>query len=369
MFFPEHLETMEDSYRKHYFAVDKRQSLYSMGYLQVANLSFVFSDIYFFRESPSFWPVLMIRLILFLAPLALWLVIRKIEIPAQLDLANLGFSFLMVSLVPLISLYRPEMMVANIGIDGLVILGFYLMIPNRLRFRILPAVAYTAFLLWSLITDHHGIPAVNMNSVFLVLFFCNLMGLFVSNQFQFYRRKRYRAYARLLDFQNELETLANQDPLTGLANRRRFLELGETEWQRFKRYQRPFSVLLIDIDHFKRINDHFGHFGGDAALVAFADQVQGWLRSGDVLARVGGEEFGLILPETEQAAASKIAQRLGQLVRAMRVVSERGKISFSISIGVAEALPSDGELHEVIVRADRALYQAKESGRDKVCVA
>lgn len=367
MILRENLGIMESSYRKHYLEADKRQSIYSLFYLQVPNLSFIFSDVYFFRQDPYFWPILMIRFWLVLLPLCLGLLIPKLTKPLHLDRLNLILTCLLVGHLLIIHSLRPEMFLSQVGIDGLAILSCYLMFPNSLRNRLIPALSYSLIILMVLVQDR--LPTVNMNSVFLILFFSNIMGAFISNQFQYYRRKRYRSYSHLMATQRKLERLANQDPLTELANRRSFIEFGTAEWERFSRYGRDFSILLIDIDHFKLINDQFGHSAGDAALLEFSNQIREMVRASDMLARIGGEEFGLLLPETQKEAALDFARRLGETIRDLKIATEQGVFSFSVSIGVAQAKTSDRNLSDMMNRADRALYEAKDRGRDQICVA
>ncbi|MEJ7577114.1 MAG: diguanylate cyclase [Pyrinomonadaceae bacterium] len=171
----------------------------------------------------------------------------------------------------------------------------------------------------------------------------------------------------LLDFKNYLDTLeeaAFTDHLTGLANRRRFERQLEREISRAARHDHPFCLLLIDIDNFKRVNDTFGHNAGDEALRRLAAALQGGTRGMDMSARVGGEEFGVILPETTLERGLDVAERLRAAIKAMEI-PEVGRIT--ASLGIAE-FPSDAPgADELFSLADNALYEAKNNGRD--CVA
>ncbi len=165
---------------------------------------------------------------------------------------------------------------------------------------------------------------------------------------------------------SKLERLASTDALTGLTNRRRFLESLENERSRFERYGGALSLIMFDIDHFKKVNDTWGHAVGDAVLCEIARDALKFLRREDLAARYGGEEFVILLPETELPGAALIADRLRQLVADTVVAHDQGPpLSVTISIGVA-SLEADESGDELLIRADKAMYQAKNSGRNRV---
>ncbi len=173
----------------------------------------------------------------------------------------------------------------------------------------------------------------------------------------------------LLDFKNYLDTCeeaAFTDHLTGLANRRRFERQLEREVARTRRYGRPFCLLLLDIDHFKQVNDNHGHDAGDEALRRLANALQAGTRGIDTAARIGGEEFALILPETDSARGLEVADRLRQEIAALDIPAA-GRIT--VSIGLAECTPTAGDPRELFNAADAALYDAKRAGRDRVQTA
>jgi len=169
--------------------------------------------------------------------------------------------------------------------------------------------------------------------------------------------------------EEELRRLAVTDPLTGLSNRRRFEEEGTAELLRLKRYDVPSSLLMIDIDYFKKINDTHGHAGGDRVLTALSELCRNTLRSTDVAARLGGEEFGVLLSVTPLGGAIEIGERLRVLLGGLVVEGPDGPISFTVSVGVTTFRPDDQALDAVVRRADQALYRAKEGGRNRVEVA
>ncbi len=167
---------------------------------------------------------------------------------------------------------------------------------------------------------------------------------------------------------NELETMAAVDWLTGVYNRRHFEKLARAEFARSQRYLRPLSFLMLDIDHFKEINDRFGHAAGDRVLKAIANACCSAKRDSDVVARVGGEEFALMLPETTAEAAMKLAERLRQQIGASYVTIGKEQVNVTISVGVAGAAAATSGIESLLGRADHALYQAKRSGRNRVAL-
>jgi diguanylate cyclase (GGDEF)-like protein/PAS domain S-box-containing protein len=169
---------------------------------------------------------------------------------------------------------------------------------------------------------------------------------------------------------DKLEQQANQDYLTGLSNRRHFMEQGEIELDRVQRYGEALSIFMLDIDHFKNINDTHGHKAGDIVLQQLGHVLRETLRTVDIIGRIGGEEFAVLLPETDLQEATEIAERLREIIAHSDVVLEAGlPLHFTVSIGVATLKEQDAEVGILLNLADKALYQAKESGRNKVCVS
>jgi diguanylate cyclase (GGDEF)-like protein len=161
--------------------------------------------------------------------------------------------------------------------------------------------------------------------------------------------------------------LAREDVLTGVTNRRQFFELGTHEVSVALRYGHPLSVVLIDVDDFKRMNDTFGHQAGDELLKRFARIARQHLRDADLFARYGGDEFVALLPNTHAAEAALVAERLRADLAVQDTVLEQGTLTVTISSGIAELLPAD-TLDALIHRADMALYEAKQSGRNRTAV-
>jgi diguanylate cyclase (GGDEF)-like protein/PAS domain S-box-containing protein len=164
-----------------------------------------------------------------------------------------------------------------------------------------------------------------------------------------------------------VQELATLDPLTNLFNRRYFTELANKEIERARRYRAPLSLIIVDIDFFKPVNDQHGHAVGDQVLLEFSDLVRSSLRSTDIVARYGGEEFLFLLPETKPEEASRIANRLCKQLAETPLETGAGPISITMSAGVA-GNQGGLSLEEMLDRADKALYVAKETGRNRAVV-
>ena len=194
----------------------------------------------------------------------------------------------------------------------------------------------------------------------------HVLGWISTLQTQTYRRKFFQAYIDEKDAKEMVAYLANIDPLTKSLTRRQFMNIAESEFRRFQRYRRPLSILILDADRFKRINDTYGHHAGDLALRSLSLVAMEQKRAQDTFGRLGGEEFGLLMPETTLDNAVVVAERIRHTWEASPVNLDGELIRSTMSIGAAEALSEDRSLEDILRRADRMLYKAKESGRNRV---
>lgn len=220
------------------------------------------------------------------------------------------------------------------------------------------------------IPRREGLPAVG----FIVLFLASAKALadrqdqeqqeLAELRIDLERRVEERTLA-LQEANERLAAASRTDALTGLPNRRGFVEAGEAELERFRRSGRPFSIVLADIDHFKSVNDRFGHATGDEALRAVAEAIRRNLRAQDVVARWGGEEFIFLLPETGEAGATRAADFVREQVAASPIELAGEPLPLTLSAGVAEHR-AERTLDATLAAADRALYRAKEAGRNRV---
>ena len=177
---------------------------------------------------------------------------------------------------------------------------------------------------------------------------------------------RTRTHIELKKAKEKLLMMAVTDELTGLFNRRYFMNRLNQEFERVKRYESAFTFIMIDIDHFKRINDIHGHLAGDSALKNAADILKKALRLTDTVGRIGGEEFAILLPETEIDHGVEIAERLRRKIDESELRYESAKLKLTISAGISDSVLSDETADSILKRADTALYRAKEEGRNRV---
>jgi diguanylate cyclase (GGDEF)-like protein len=166
--------------------------------------------------------------------------------------------------------------------------------------------------------------------------------------------------------EGSLRSLASTDTLTGVYNRRHFFDQAALMFRAAREQARPLSLLMVDVDHFKSVNDRFGHRAGDQALVWVAERCTSSLREGDILARIGGEEFVVLLPDTTAADARDMAARLHSMISADPILLDKDELRLTVSIGVASSRADTPSFEMLIESADAALYTAKRLGRDRV---
>ena len=276
--------------------------------------------------------------------------------------------------------YRPGVEY-SIPFTLLIILLTYLLFPLAIK-----AVAPASLLASSVYLVSLGIVSTatwaDMIQLSVFFLFSNIIGIYIFILLSRNRRYRYLSYNEIkklyamLDDEirkkekanRQLAVLADTDELTGIANRRKFFSRIEKEFSKAKRYKRPLSLMMMDIDYFKNVNDTYGHDAGDLVIVEFTERCLKKLRRSDMLARIGGEEFAIILPETSGDGAFKLAERIRKSI-CTKDFNVKGKmVSISTSSGVVSL--ENGEFADVnglVKYADNALYRAKNSGRNRSC--
>jgi len=196
-------------------------------------------------------------------------------------------------------------------------------------------------------------------------------GRLVSNDICVRSAARY-AVRDLIELEHEkcdLFELATIDPLTKALNRRAFMRFSERELARFKRDNSHLSALMLDIDHFKQVNDVHGHAAGDKVLSKMVSIASSVLRQEDLIGRLGGEEFAIVLVDSNAEAAARVADRIRLAIKQVKFPSETGPFNVSVSIGVSEPFYNEASINDALERADAALYRAKRNGRDRVELA
>jgi diguanylate cyclase (GGDEF)-like protein len=228
-------------------------------------------------------------------------------------------------------------------------------------------------------------PAPGIKLVVIAMFFVitNVIGMAISARIHELRRMQWlalqqerqlgtdlkREIIRREALEEQLREQANTDPLTGIYNRRQFFLMGEEAVVQAMRYRRPLAAIVFDIDHFKRINDTYGHGAGDEVLKSIVGAISGILRKPDVFCRHGGEEFSILLPESDAVGASRLAERIRSAVEKLTIRVDDHSEHVTVSIGVAVLSPRDKDFGDLITRGDDALYTAKGKGRNTVVCA
>jgi diguanylate cyclase (GGDEF)-like protein len=227
------------------------------------------------------------------------------------------------------------------------------------RLRELVALQVTVFGMLQSVYFYHRPEASDWGGAEACLLSVSLVTTYLGWSSCRARREQFRLETQLHDD-------AHRDALTQLANRRQLFVQGALEVQRARRYHRPLSVVLFDIDHFKRVNDEHSHAVGDRVIQATAKALASGVRDIDVPARLGGEEFVLLLPETTANAATTLAERLRVQISEAHVVGVTGELRWTVSAGVASLSNTDADLADVLKRADAGLYESKRGGRNRV---
>jgi len=325
-----------------------------------------YGDYLNFGFSPIFYAVISAR-VAFLAFSAMTLIVLKhIKTVKQHNYLVFIWSAFYIMLSIYINASRSLTNINFSYIDTLIVLAFFLILPTNVYIKGLLASILTIGDLVVILFFKNPISDLSLNTIGLSYLVANVLGLFIANRLQQFRQKHYHVLLKEQNLREELEKVAFIDCLTGALNRRKFFQLGSLEFDKFLRYKITFSVMMLDLDFFKHLNDEFGHAAGDHYLKEFTSIISENKRSSDVLGRLGGEEFALILPETNLNSALEMAERLRCLCDEKKVYFNKQVMHTTVSIGITKVWERDQTLQDVLNRADEALYYAKENGRNQV---
>ncbi len=358
------LDGLEDEYRQHFLREDAKQWAILIALWQIPVVGTARFDYILFGWSLPFYLLILGRSVFFGYCVAAIFSVRKIRNPKTFDKLAISVPLLGILLELSVNYTRPPAYTAHLVLNVLIVVACYLAWPNTLLVRILPAVVVTVGDIAQLLFLKTPTTPNVLNIAVISFVLAHALGIIVSIRLNNYRRGQFKAQKELEKAQQVLAERAATDPLTGILNRRKFMELAENEFNRFQRYRRPLTAMIFDLDHFKEINDDFGHHAGDEVLMEFARMVMKEKRESDLFGRLGGEEFGLLLPETSLEFACKVSERLRQRCENIRI--DRVPRGITCSIGVAKAREQDATFDDLIRRADIFLYLAKEGGRNRV---
>lgn len=356
----------EADYRVFYLRDDITQSILYIFIASLGVLSMVRVDMLIFRDQPDVRTWLMVsRAGFVLISLLVMVVLWRTRQPNRYDRVILGWLSFTVLFLLFSNLTRPSDFPTAI-FDVMVTFAIYIFSPLRILYSVLLALIFSAGTIYIDHVYRAGIEAPGLNTMVATQLISHALGLVAGLRIQNYRRKSFKAYMQEKDARELAAYLANIDPLTKSLTRRQFFSIAEAEFLRYLRYRNPFSVLVIDADQFKKINDTYGHHTGDLVLQNLSLVILEQKRAQDTFGRLGGEEFGLVLPETTREKAKVVAERI-QRVWAQSPSTVDDKIIHStVSIGAAEAEPQDRSFEDVLRRADKLMYKAKQAGRNTV---
>lgn len=360
------LGELEGEYRAFHLKDDVRQSSF---YIILATVSVALMagiDAIRYRNQPDLmlWMFLYRGTFVFISILILTLIRRttRVKVYDRLMMAWLGFVILFLLLF---NFTRPTRFPTT-TYDVILSLAIYMISPLKISYSFALAFVFSIGILYIDYFHKTGVDPATLNMILIGQLIVHIIGLTSSVQIQSYRRKSFRAYIQEKDAKEMVAYLANIDPLTKSLTRRQFFNIAETEFLRFARYRRTLSILVLDADHFKNINDTYGHFVGDLVLRNLSLIILEQKRVQDTFGRLGGEEFSLLLPETNLQQAKVVAERV-QAVWAGTPCNVDGQIIYSsVSVGVAQANEQDTSFEDILRRADRMMYKAKEAGRNRV---
>lgn len=361
---------MEKGYRLHALRDDKRLAVIGILLMAIVVALTTPNDFVFELQPDLLKLLIVMRLTFIFYSVALVVYLSRKISPENFDHNIFIWGLFGVAANTLVIFTRPAIYTGHALIDLVILVIIYLGIPCRLVYRLILALLFTAGCLAFVAVNAQQLPASWIRVEISSLLFMNIVGLIISHHLFSFRRKQYTTQMAEVRAKEELRLAASRDSMTGILNHRTFFEQGERELKRFARYGKVFSLIEIDIDDFKGINDNYGHVEGDNVLLKLVDLVTSHVRQSDVFGRTGGDEFCVILIETNKSDAMDIAERIRSTCCDCRLKADTGAlIHFTVSVGLVESCRQDTGIGQMYSRADAAMYRAKKEGHNRVCAA
>ena len=360
------LGELEGDYRIFHLKDDKRQSSFYILFATLSVAGMAGADALLYKDRPDLllWMSLF-RAGFIVVSLLLMVAIRKTTKVRVHDRLMLGWLCFVILFLLLFNFTRPASFLTT-AYDVILPFAIYIISPLKISKTFALASVFSAGILYIDYFHKTGIDTATLTMILIAQLIVHIIGLTSSIQIQSYRRKSFKAYIQEKDAKEMVAYLANIDSLTKSLTRRHFFNIAESEFLRFVRYRRQFSVLVLDADYFKDINDSYGHYAGDLVLRNLSLVILEQKRTQDTFGRLGGEEFGLLLPETNLEQAKIVAERVQRAWSQTESNVDGQLIRSTVSIGVTEANNQDKSLEDILRRADRLMYKAKEAGRNRV---
>jgi len=360
------LRDLEGDYRFFNLQLDKAQTILSMIIAGISILGLLIVDMLLFKNQPQLFRWMVIyRGGFILVTGGVIFVIAKVDKVRIFDRLILGWLSITILFLLITNFTRPTNYLTT-SFDIIIVFAIYVLSPLKFQTNALLTLSFSIATLYIDRYMKTGIDLITLGVAVAAQIVVQVLGLGSALQLQTYRRKSFKAYIEEKDAKEMVAYLANIDPLTKSLTRRHFFNIAASEFMRFARYRRPLSVLAIDADSFKQVNDTHGHHAGDIVLRSLSLVAMEQKRVQDTFGRLGGEEFGLILPETTLEQAKVVAERI-QTVWAQTPSNMDGvMIHSTVSVGVAEAQSDDKTFDDILRRADLMMYKAKMQGRNQV---
>src|SRR5215211_1385256 len=360
------LGEMEGEYRVFHLKDDIRQGGFYILIAIISVLIMIGTDGRLYRDRPELFLWLMsYRLVFSIISALVLIAVSKTRTVKIYDRLMLGWLALVIMFLLVFNFTQPADFLTT-SYDVILPFAIYIISPLKIFYTLALAFGFSAGILYIDFFHKSGIDPSTLNMVLVGQLIVHILGLTSGIQIQSYRRKSFKAYIKEKDAKEMVAYLANIDPLTKSLTRRQFFNIAESEFLRFSRYHRPLSMLVLDADYFKTINDTYGHYAGDLVLRSLSLVILEQKRAQDTFGRLGGEEFGLLLPETNLEQAKIVAERVQKAWAETPCNVEGTLIHSTVSVGVTEANHQDTSFEDILRRADRMMYKAKESGRNQV---
>lgn len=360
------LGELEEDFRARYFKFDIEQTRLAIIVTNIAVISLATIDFLLLDFSTKFFIHLMVRGLFVLLSLATYFLLQRETCVERFETTTMIWGLTLVAAVLFVDYSRPRDFTQNIPLNIILAFSMYIMLPTRPRNRIIIPLLMTLGNLW-IIFAIKDVPNPTwlgvVASSYLIL---HLAGILTTLRTYNARKIQFRSEYEQRRANQKLRQLAITDDLTDTYNRRYFLERAKEEFERYLRYRHPLSLMIADLDLLKKINDTYGHQAGDIAIRQFSNLITREKRSIDILGRLGGEEFGLLMPDTNLEEAMVVIKRIYEQRNILTVRTAESDIRFSFSAGATECISDYKTLDDLFRAADQALYRAKDNGRDRV---
>ncbi len=360
---------LELSYRLFYLRQDAKQATKIILAFIVVNCLFTINDFRFSGEDENnLFALLSLRFALLLFALIIAYILKTTRSVKVFDRLLFLWWAAISAMIIYIESSRPPSYLMHLLLDSLAVIAIYTTTSFRFQFQwLVAAILSISVMIMLVFLKPVEKPEVFMTAL-VALFLANIVGIAQSLQIHRFRRTHFKAMHSEKQLRKLMEHLAYTDDLTELNNRRNFFSLARVEMRKSKRHNRPLSLAALDLDHFKSINDTYGHKAGDITLRQVAKLLKAHCREEDIVARIGGEEFAILFPESSLESARQSVERLREQIEALTIEFDKHSFSLTISAGLTQMAEGDSTIDETLARADKALYDAKEGGRNRVVV-